>query len=510
MPLQHLLIIYLIGTLLAWLPAYGLAPLFEKAGEKSWKAWVPFYNTWVMQQIAGRPRHWVFWQFIPVVGWFITPGIFIEFAKVFNQFSLGQHTMAALFAPFYFPWLSRHKDTRFIGKEGVSKHEKKGWREWVDAAIFAVVAATLIRAFVFEAYVIPSGSMQKTLLVRDFLFVSKFSYGPRIPNTPLSFPFVHNYMPITNGKSYSELITLPYVRWFASKPERGDVVVFNFPMGDTVIHQPQFESAVPYYQVVREIGREATWNQFGKDIVVHPVDKSDNYIKRCVGIAGDTIEVREGDIYINGQLQQAPPYSARDYKLTLKQGRTPSAEFLEDLGIQINQKDDYRSSDLRFRQDMNTYLVALTESERTQLAASPLVESLILHLDTNFSQTQIFPFDTRHPYSIDRYGPVWIPAKGATLNLTTDNYPLYFWAIRNYEGNEFYQKDGKFYLNGKETTSYTFKMDYYWMMGDNRHGSQDSRFWGFVPEDRIVGKAWLVWFSWDGGPRWKRLFKKVD
>ena len=215
------------------------------------ESYVPFYNTWVMQEIAKRPKHWVFWQFIPVVGWFITPGIFIEFAKVFGSFHLGQHTMAALFAPFYFPWLANTKDTKFIGPEAAKKHKKTGWREWVDAAIFAIVAATLIRTFIFEAYTIPSGSMEKTLLVRDFLFVSKLSYGPRIPNTPLSVPFVHNYLPVTNGKSYSELIKFPYIRWFASTPKRGDVVVFNFPAGDTVIHAEGFESADPYYDIKR-------------------------------------------------------------------------------------------------------------------------------------------------------------------------------------------------------------------------------------------------------------------
>ena len=185
MPLQHLLVIYVIGILLVFLPSFGLAKLFTKAGEQSWKAFVPFYNTWVMQDIAKRPRHWVFWQFIPVVGWFITPGIFIEFAKVFGKYSLGHHTAAALLAPFYFPWLAAQKDTKFIGAVVAKKHKKAVWREWFDAAIFAIVAATLIRTFIFEAYVIPSGSMEKTLLVKDFLFVSKLSYGPRIPNTPL-------------------------------------------------------------------------------------------------------------------------------------------------------------------------------------------------------------------------------------------------------------------------------------------------------------------------------------
>ena len=180
MPLSQLLTIYLIGTLIVFLPSFGLYKMFEKAGVPGWKAFIPFYNTWVMQELSQRPKHWVFWQFIPVVGWFISPGIFIEFVKLFGKFSLGQHTLAALFAPFYFLYLGYSKDVRYVGPEVVRKHKKESWREWVDAAIFAIVAATLIRTFIFEAYTIPSPSMEKTLLVNDFLFVSKLSYGPRI------------------------------------------------------------------------------------------------------------------------------------------------------------------------------------------------------------------------------------------------------------------------------------------------------------------------------------------
>lgn len=297
MPLSHLLIVYLISTLIVFLPSFGLAPLFEKAGAPRWKAFVPFYNTWVMQDLTKRPKHWVFWQAIPVVGWFISPGIFIEFAKAFGQFGLGQHSAAAIGAPLYFPWLAYNKKPNFIGLEGVKRHKKKGWREWIDAAVFAVVAATLIRTFVFEAYTIPSPSMEKTLLVRDFLFVSKLSYGPRIPNTPLSVPFVHNYLPGSSRKSYTQLLKLPYIRWFASSPKRGDVVVFNFPQGDTVINKEDYQSKHPYYQLARELGQGDM--EKGRQIIlsdpdsyplaVHPADKSDNYIKRCVAVAGDTL-----------------------------------------------------------------------------------------------------------------------------------------------------------------------------------------------------------------------------
>jgi signal peptidase I len=513
MPLQHLLVIYLIGTLLVFLPSFGLAKLFPKAGEEAWKAYVPFYNTWIIQKINQRPRHWVFWQFIPVVGWFITPGIFIEFAKVFGKFSLRQHTMAALFPFFYFPWLAAQKDTKFIGPEAVHKHKKAGWREWVDAAIFAVVAATIIRTFIFEAYVIPSGSMEKTLLVKDFLFVSKLSYGPRIPNTPLSVPFVHNYLPITNSKSYTRLVQLPYIRWFASSPKRGDVVVFNFPAGDTVIHHPQYESANPYYAVKRNAAagsleyKEVLSDPVNYPVVTHPVDKTDNYIKRCVAVAGDTLQIINGILFINGQEQTPPPYSARNYDVEVKPGRFLDEEYLKELGIMIN-KSDKGGSDLSNPRGTG-YIINMTLAEKAILEKSEFVQAITPLYETRSNPLDYFPYDTLHKWSLDSYGKIWIPKKGATLNLTAENYSVYERAIRFYEKNDFQQKDGKFFLNGKEVTSYTFKMDYYWMMGDNRHGSQDSRFWGFVPEDRIVGKAWMIWFSWDGGPRWKRLFKIV-
>src|SRR3954453_582710 len=287
MPLSHILIVYFISLLIVFLPSFGLAKMFQKAGVAQWKAFIPYYNTWVMQDLAKRPKHWVFWQFIPVVGWFITPGIFIEFVKLFGRFTLGEHTLAALFAPFYFPYLGYSPKIHYIGPEGAKRYKKPGWREWVDAAVFAIVAATLIRTFVFEAYTIPSGSMEKTLLVNDFLFVSKFSYGPRIPNTPISIPFIHNYIPGTSLKSYTSIVELPYIRWFPAPVKREDVVVFNFPAGDTVINLPDYQSLRPYYSVCRELGNGdinkgrqiVLGNPDEYPLAIHPPDKSDNYIK---------------------------------------------------------------------------------------------------------------------------------------------------------------------------------------------------------------------------------------
>ncbi|HVZ58097.1 MAG TPA: signal peptidase I [Chitinophagaceae bacterium] len=511
MPLAHVLTVYLIGILIVFLPSFGLARLFPKAGLAAWKAYIPFYNTWVMQQAARRPRHWVFWQFIPVVGWFISLGIFIEFAKVFGKFSLLDHIGASLLGFLYFPYIAMSEKTRFIGPEAVNKHKKPGWREWVDAAVFAVVAATLIRTFIFEAYTIPSGSMEKTLLINDFLFVSKLSYGPRIPNTPLSVPFIHNYLPGSSSKSYSEAIELPYIRWFAAPVRRGDVVVFNFPAGDTVINLPDYQSFRPYYDVCRELG-QGDINK-GRQIVlgnpdqfplaVHPADKSDNYIKRCVAVAGDTLEIRGDVAYVNGKPQPVPPQSELNY-LVVTNGQSLDPDQLKKEYNVDAEKDEYAATGRP-----NEYHMLLTESARLKMLQSGLARSIVLDTAYNAGGGDVFPYDSRFRWTRDYFGPVWLPKKGATLVLTPENYPFYERAIRVYEHNEFYLKDGKFYLNGQAVTQYTFRMDYYWMMGDNRQGSQDSRYWGFVPEDRIVGKAWMIWFSWEKGPRWNRLFRIV-
>lgn len=520
---HDLLVIILISLLIVMLPSFGLYKMFQKAGIPAWKAFVPFYNTWEIVKAANIRTHWFFWQFIPIVGWFISMWLLVEWVKLFGKFGFLQHAAAALLAFAYFPYLGSRPQEKFLGHEAVKNHRKSTAREWIDAGVFAVVAATLIRIFIFEAYTIPTGSMEKTLLVNDFLFVSKLSYGPRIPNTPLAVPFVHHTIPKLNIKSYTEIIKLPYTRWFASPVKRNDVVVFNFPAGDTLTKE--FDSMDPYYDILQEqeqVERRMLRNQFPDDearlnavaaerarqyvwdqytVVTRPVDKRENYIKRCVGIPGDTIEIRAGVLYVNGEKAFISPTAATEYIVTTN--RILSEIELQDAGIKLNPDGtDYRA-------EGNNYILNLTLEEVEKVKKLPGVLSVQMKLETGFDP-RIFPRDTSvAKWSVDEFGKLWIPKKGETIELSKENIAFYKRAIRVYENNEWEERDGKIFINGQETTTYTFKMNYYWMMGDNRHRSQDSRFWGFVPEDHIVGEAWLIWMSWERGPRWKRLFKTI-
>jgi signal peptidase I len=390
------------------------------------------------------------------------------------------------------------KDT---SKETVTRKKKPVWREWLDAIVFAVVAATLIRTFFFEAYTIPTGSMEGTMLVNDYLFVSKLSYGPRIPMTPLAMPLVHNTMPIIGGKSYSEAVQWKYHRIPGfGHVERNDVVVFNYPCGDTVMaEQPEQD----YYQACRAMGRERIFNKF--TIITRPIDKKENYIKRCIGLPGDVLEIKNARVYINGAPNVLFPHSKLNYLVKTNGGMPATDENLE----------------MTFMISNGQYIYNLENDQVDLLKKAHNVTSVDLFLNTPAGASPsdpaewVFPLDTvNYKWNRDNFGPLTIPKQGATVNLTPQNIAIYRRVIRNYEGNTLDEKDGKIIINGKEATSYTFKMDYYWMMGDNRHNSLDSRYWGFVPVDHVVGKAWFVWLSYgEGGMlrdmRWKRLLHGI-
>lgn len=509
MPINELIAIYLIGLLIVILPSVGLYGMFKKAGVESWKAFVPFYNTWEMIRLGNLKKYWFFLQFIPIVGWFISVAILIEFVKTFGKFKFYEHALTVLAAGLFFIYVGFNKTDKFLGADALRNHKKSTWREWVDAAIFAIVAAGLIRMFIFEAYVIPTPSMEKSLLINDFLFVSKTAYGSRVPNTPLAFPLVHHTLPVVKTKSYLEWINLKYRRWFATPVKRNDVVVFNLPVGDTVINDEEnYGSKITYYQALREKykgNREALWNDLGDIIITRPVDKRENFIKRCVGIAGDTLEIKNGVVWINSKISDIPDQYETEYIVTTK-GQQLDLEILEqEYGVSS------AAEDLRQQISNTQYVIILTDKQVAQLSKLSYIQSITpIKYPYQGGGNEIFPNDTVNcKWTIDNFGPLYIPKKGATIQLTPQIYSRYERVIRTYERNEFEMKEGKFYLNGKETDRYTFKMDYFWLMGDNRHNSLDARYWGFVPEDHVVGKASLIFFSWNKGPRWGRIFKKI-
>ncbi len=509
MTAHQILILILIALTLFILPAFGLYFMFKKAGVPAWKGLVPVLNSYEMVRLSRRPVYLFFLQFIPVVGWFLSLAICVEFVKTFGKFRFYQHALTVCTAGLYFLYVGLNKKDKYIGPDAAKKYKKSAAREWVDAGIFAVVAATLIRTFVFEAYVIPTPSMEKTLLVNDFLFVSKFSYGPRIPNTPIAMPFVHHTMPLFDMKSYVEWIHIPYTRWFAAPVKRNDVVVFNFPAGDTVINKEGYQSEQPYYNVARmlgngdiNVGRAVILNDPDQyPLIVRPVDKQENYIKRCVGIAGDTLQIKNQIVYINGQPTQLPEFSETNYIVVTAGQQLDETVMKEEYDIDINNGEEFQQTGVP-----NRYAMLLTSAARDKMLKNGLAKNITPYLD---SSNVVYPYDPQYNWTMDNYGPFWIPKKGATLALNTFNYPFYERSIRDYENNKLEIQQGKIFINGKESTSYTFKMDYYWMMGDNRHQSQDSRYWGFVPEDHVVGEAWMIWMSWKNGVRWNRLFKKI-
>lgn len=375
--------------------------------------------------------------------------------------------------------------------------------EWTDAIIFAVVAATFIRLYFIEAYTIPTASMEKTLLIGDYLFVSKFNYGPRTPNTPLSFPFVHHTMPFTKTTpSFLRWIELDYNRLAGlEKIKNDDIVVFNFPEGDTVVLEHQDQS---YYQIVRELGRENVMQNF--EIGVRPVDKQENYIKRCVAIAGNTIEIKAGELYVDGKKQN--DIATKQYNYIIQTNGTEiNPKIFEDLEISITDQHLIQPG---------LYIIPLTADKAAQLKQLSNVVGITKNIRNKGDRADyIFPHDSRYNWNEDNFGPLWIPKKGSVVVLDVTTLPLYRRAIEVYEKNKVEVNGKNIFINGKQTKTYKFKMDYYWMMGDNRHNSADSRFWGFVPEDHVVGKPAFIWLSLNaekGFPaniRWNRLFRFV-
>jgi signal peptidase I len=409
-------------------------------------------------------------------------------------------------------WKKRHgKNSAFI--------------EWLDALIFAVIAVTLINIFLFQNYRIPTPSMEKSLLVGDHLFVSKLAYGPRMPNTPVAFPFTQHTMPVTKGKSWSDIVYWPYKRLKGTgKVKNNDPIVFNFPAGDTVVLEQQETS---YYEIVRRRARELkerdryvgsfqTDNFYlqaarkeiraQNNIVYRPVDRRDNYVKRCIGIPGDSIYIKMGAVYVNG-------------KLVPDNGTQQMNYIINTNGTSINPKAFERLGVSKYDQNMisgSAYFLPLTKPNADAVSKfSNVTEVTPVYERPGEFAPHIFPYSPVFGWNEDNFGPIWIPKKGATVQLDTTNICLYERIIDVYENNDLKVEGNTIYINGSPATSYTFKMDYYWMMGDNRDNSADSRYWGFVPEDHIVGKPKFIWLSIDKESeglkkiRWSRMFMKA-
>ena len=513
----------------------GTWKLYIKAGRKSWEAAVPLYNAIILMQIIRRPKWWVILLFIPIINLLMFPVIWVETIRSFGKNSLLDTWLVILSLGFYTYYINYTQDVEYIKDR--SLHPKSGLGEWVSSVVFAIVAATLVHTYFIQPYVIPTGSLERTLRVGDLLFVSKFHYGARTPMTTIAAPMVHDTIPGLGIRSYLSKPQLPYFRLPGfTKVDRNDIVVFSWP-ADTV--RAFFK---------KEKG------------VIKPIDKKSNYVKRCVGLPGDSLAVIDGYVYINGKQlvlsdRAKPQYDYAIYaqngvssRLLLEAGasefnRTYVAQTLNPQQLNALRMKGYgvyeqnntpviltnsKGIDTDLIRALRLSLREITERERqatltdemvAKLTKDPQIDSVIKLLEPKGKPGyNIFPQNPEYAWNNDNFGPVFIPAKGSTVALNLKVLPLYKKIIRDYEGNSVSVSGNQVMINGKAADTYTFQQDYYWMMGDNRHHSEDSRTWGFVPENHIVGTPVFIWLSFDNfnegithwKPRWDRIFTTVN
>ena len=463
----------------------GTWKLYVKAGRKAWEAFVPVYNGIVLMQIINRPKWWILLLFIPVINLFLFPIIWIETLRTFGKKSTLDMVLGVVTLGFYIAYVNYTQETTYHANRDLKAPNKT--MDTLGSLSFAVVVATLVHTYFIQPYTIPTSSLEKSLLVGDFLFVSKFHYGARTPMTPIAAPMVHDTLPIIKTKSYLAKPSLPYFRFPAlQKIERNDIVVFNWP-ADTLFHM--YKAADKRYD--------------------KPIDKKTNYVKRCTAIPGDKIEIRDGIIFINGKESILPERAKPQYSYKVAwDGKTPVD--LDYIKKELNITD-------AFGQIAKDTLIfsALPQASVDRLKNIPGLTKVerIIHKETDKS---IFP--GTKDWNVDNLGPIYIPEAGKSVELNKETLPFYKKVIGEYEGNDLKVNGDEIRINGQVATSYTFKQDYYWMMGDNRHNSLDSRYWGFVPADHIVGKPIFIWMSIDGindgirnwSIRWDRLFTTVS
>ncbi len=513
----------------------GTWKLYKIAGYQPWQALVPIYNAVILMKIINRPSWWVLFLFVPIINLIMIPVIWVESIRSFGKNKTEDTLLVLLTLGFYLYYVNYFLKVEHIKDRSLKPRTAFG--DWFSSILFAVVLATLVHTYFIQPYIIPTGSLEKSLLIGDFLFVSKFHYGARTPQTAVAFPMVHDTIVGTGVRSYLNKPQIPYFRLPGIQDiKRNDIVVFSWP-ADTV---RQF--------FVKEQG------------VKKPIDKKSNYVKRCVGVAGDRLEIIDGFIHINGEQtvlpdRARPLYShqvfgskgissrkliemgitdlsrkyeisnisqtmfdaLRPYILNISNNNPASYQILTGArGIPTKLIQKHRISATELLETRKNLLLTVKQAEA--LKKLPWVDSVKQVVNTQKTyNTNLFPNDIRYNWNEDNFGPIDIPSAGSTVTITTENLPLYKKIIRDYEKNSVEITNGTVIINGTPTDTYTFQQDYYWMMGDNRHRSEDSRFWGFVPEDHIVGKPVFIWMSIDGindgiknwKIRWDRVFSTV-
>ncbi|MFH6999169.1 signal peptidase I [Flavobacterium sp. FlaQc-57] len=465
----------------------GTWKLYQAAGRKTWEAAIPVYNSIVLMKIINRPTWWTILLFIPIINLIMFPVVWVETLRTFGKKSTLDTILGIFTLGFYIYYVNYTQKLEYNADRSLTPTNKTA--DTISSLLFAIIVATLVHTYVVQPYTIPTSSLEKSLLIGDFLFVSKVNYGPRVPMTTIALPMVHDSIPFTKRKSYLSWPQLPYFRLPAlEKIKRSDIVVFNWPV-DTVhyFYEPK-----------------------GRPGVIKPIDKRSNYVKRCVGIPGDSLSVVEGYVFINGKKLILPERAKPQYSYTIAfDGKTPV-----DLQSLIKELDITDGGYFKNEEKRDTLVLgALTEASAERFKNTPGVSSVNRIIDRK-DDNRIFPHINK--WSQDNFGPIYIPEAGKTVALTNESLPFYKEIITNYEGNTLQLDGSKFLINGKPTTTYTFKQNYYWMMGDNRHNSEDSRYWGYVPENHIVGKPVFIWMSWDTNGkginkiRWSRVFTTVD
>ena len=524
---MSILIFLIISYILFSLSLYKL---FEKAGEDGWKALVPGLNFVVMAKLIGRKMWWPILLLIPIVNIFIFAGMCVDMVRSFGKYDFKDSALAVIFSPIAFFLIGANKEDKYLGptldaenkyaqqlleaekggnvreyKKLVANnpYKKSASREWVEAVVFAVFAAAFIRMFLIEAYVIPTPSMEGSLNVGDFLFVSKAHYGIRTPMTVAMFPLIHNTVPFIGSESYLKTPKLDYHRL---KPieeiDPFEPVVFNYPEGDSVFVTPGRNYSV--HDLRRDPGLRQVIGS--AKMRVRPIDKKDHYIKRCVAVPGQTLEIKDRQLYIDGKEAPNPTHLQFRYKV-IPEGNGSITKKLEDLNVNLTEIEMQKGGPGYYHLN-NEQAAALKELKGCTVE--------VVDFGAQRRRT-VFPHDVKNygDWTVDNYGPITLPKAGETVTITPNNVALYTRVITAYEGNELSIKNGRIFINGEQSTSYTFKQDYYWMMGDNRHNSEDSRVWGFVPHDHIVGKPLFIWFSTKNGSifngiNWDRIFTSAN